>query len=81
MATVTAGIAPREIHERIEQTLTQERFIDLEQGRCFTTKEIYHDIERAALEVAERLGEKHHRGRVGKRPDGCQGNRPRTTAE
>ncbi|MGZ5863583.1 MAG: MobF family relaxase, partial [Methyloceanibacter sp.] len=64
VATVTAGIAPRQIHERIEQTLTQERFIDLEQGRCFTTKEIYHDIERAALEVAERLGEKTTRSAV-----------------
>ena len=52
------GIAPRQIHERVEQTLKQERFIDLGQGQRFTTKEIFHEIERKALETADRLGEK-----------------------
>ena len=58
VATVAQGIAPRQIHERVEQTLKQERFIDLGQGERFTTKEIFHEIERKALETADRLGEK-----------------------
>ena len=58
MATVAAGIAPHQIHERVEETLRQGRFIDLGQGRRFTTPEIYHEVEQKALETAERLGEK-----------------------
>jgi conjugative relaxase-like TrwC/TraI family protein len=59
--TVAAGIAPRQIHERVEQTLRQERFIDLGQGQRFTTKEIFHEVEQKALETAARLGEQRTR--------------------
>ena len=58
VGTVAAGIAPHQIHERIEETLRQERFIDLAQGQRFTTKEIFHEVEQKALETAERLSDK-----------------------
>ena len=61
VATVAQGIAPRQIHDRIEETLKQERFVDLGQRQRFTTQEIFHEIEQKALETAERLGEKTSR--------------------
>ena len=61
VATVAQGIAPRQIHGRIEETLRQERFVDLGQGQRFTTREIFHEVEQKALETAERLGEKTSR--------------------
>ena len=61
VATVAQGIAPRQIHDRIEETLKQERFVDLGQGQRFTTQEIFHEVEQKALETAERLGEKTSR--------------------
>ena len=61
VATVAQGIAPRQIHDRIEETLKQERFVDLGQGQRFTTREIFHEVEQKALETAERLGEKTSR--------------------
>ena len=61
VATVAQGIAPQQIHDRVEETLKQERFVDLGQGQRFTTKEIFHEVEQKALETAERLGEKTSR--------------------
>ena len=58
IATAPDGIAPREVLKRVEEALGHERFIALEDRR-FTTKEIDHGIEGAALEAAQRLGEKH----------------------
>jgi hypothetical protein len=57
VATAPQRIAPRAVLNRVEETLGHERFINLGDRR-FTTKEIYHDIERAALEAAKRLGQK-----------------------
>ena len=56
IATAPQRIAPREVLNRVEETLGHERFINLGDQR-FTTKEIYHGIERAALDAAKRLGE------------------------
>src|SRR5512135_988533 len=61
IAPAPDGIAPREVLNRVEETLGHERFLALGDRR-FTTKEIDHGIERAALEAAKRLGYKHHRG-------------------
>jgi conjugative relaxase-like TrwC/TraI family protein len=58
IATAPDGIAPREVLKRVEEALGHERFIALGDRR-FTTKEIDHGIEGAALEAAQRLGEKH----------------------
>ena len=58
IATAPQGIAPREVLKRVEETLGHERFINLGDRR-FTTKEIYHGIERAALDAAKRLGYQH----------------------
>ena len=58
IATVTHGIAPREIHERVEETLRGERFLSLGRHRDqerFTTREIFHETEARALEAAEKL--------------------------
>jgi len=55
---VADGIAPREIHERVEETLREERFLSLGRYRDqerFTTQEIFHDIEARAIEAAEKL--------------------------
>ena len=58
IATVADGIAPREIHERVEETLREERFLSLGRYRDqerFTTQETFHDIEARAIEAAEKL--------------------------
>ena len=58
IATVADGIAPRKIHERVEETLREERFLSLGRYRDqerFTTQEIFHDIEARAIEAAEKL--------------------------
>lgn len=58
IATVTQRIAPREIHERIIETLRGERFLSLGHHRNqerFTTRETFHEVEARALEAAEKL--------------------------
>jgi len=58
IATVTQRIAPREIHERVTETLRGERFLSLGRHRNqerFTTREIFHETEARALEAAEKL--------------------------
>ena len=48
IATVTQRIAPREIHERVTETLRGERFLSLGRHRNqepFTTREIFHETE------------------------------------
>ena len=57
--TAPQRIAPREFLNRVEETLGHERFINLGDQR-FTTKEIDHGIERAALEAAKRLARISH---------------------
>ena len=56
IATAPQRIAPRKVLNRVDETLGHERFVNLGDQR-FTTKEIYHGIERAALDAAKRLGE------------------------
>ena len=49
VATVAMGIAPRQIHERVEQTLKQERFIDLgERGHAIRRRK-FSTISNSAL--------------------------------
>ena len=48
VATVAMGIAPRQIHERVEQTLKQERFIDLKEGGTASRRRKFSTISNNA---------------------------------
>ena len=61
IATAPDGIAPREVLNRVEETLGHERFIALGDRR-FTTREIYHGIERAASMRPNASATNTHRG-------------------
>ena len=64
VATVTHGIAPQLIRERVEAALGQDRFVRLgvqNYQEYFTTKQVLEQVEGRALETAERLGQQTSR--------------------